>query len=267
MPKYRMLSVDLDGTLLTSDRTLPPRCVDAVGRCREAGVHVLLCTARPPRSTRVFYDALGLDTELIAYNGAMIVHPPTAAVLRDVSMPPALAQRVLGLVLAAEPEAVVTFEKRDEWHTDPRGADIVTATGDAGFTPDVVCDLWECVATPVTKMLVSKDPEALRRIEAALLQEGRDQITVTKCDDYLLQIGPAGASKAAALRECLRSRGLAPADLAAIGDAENDLPMFELAGLSMAVANAAESVKARASVVVPSNDEEGVVVAIERHVL
>jgi len=69
------------------------------------------------------------------------------------------------------------------------------------------------------------------------------------------------------LRECLHTRGLAPADLAAIGDAPNDLPMLELAGLSMAVANAAECVRASASVVVPSNDEEGVAVAIERHVL
>jgi len=267
MPKYRLLSIDLDGTLLTSDRALPRRCIDAVGRCREAGVDVLLCTARPPRSTRVFYDALGLDTELIAYNGAMIVHPPTAAVLRDVSMPSGLARRVLETVLSVEPDAVVTFEKSDQWHTDPRGAQVVTATGDAGFTPDVVCDLWECVATPVTKMLVSKDPEALRRIEAALAGPGSEQIAVTKCDDYLLQIGAAGASKAAALRECLHTRGLAPADLAAIGDAENDLPMLELAGLGMAVANAAECVRASASVVVPSNDEEGVAVAIERHVL
>ena len=78
MSHYRMLSIDLDGTLLTSGKRITPRTEAAVRRACDAGVEVAICSARPPRSARPFYDALGLDAELIAYNGAMIVRLTSA---------------------------------------------------------------------------------------------------------------------------------------------------------------------------------------------
>jgi len=267
MPQYHLLSVDLDGTLLTTDKRLTPCTLSTVQRCTQAGVAVVICTARPPRSARPFYDELRLDTELIAYNGAMVTHPPTDAVVSHRAMPPALAAELLRTVLEVDDEAVITFEKADQWYTDPRGAEIITDTAAAGFVPDVVCDLWECVAGPVTKMLVSKSPETLRQIESALEEQLPTQVSVTKTDDYLLQIAVAGVSKSAALEDILRRRGLTRDDLVAIGDAPNDVDMLQFAALGIAVDNAPSEVKAAAQVVAPSNDEDGVAVAIEEHVL
>ena len=267
MPQYRLLSVDLDGTLLTTDKRLTPRTISAVQQCAQAGVAVVICTARPPRSTRPFYDELRLDTELVAYNGAMVTHPPADAVVSHRAMPSALARELLRTVLAIDDEAVITFEKADQWYTDPRGAQIITDTAAAGFRPDVVCDLWECVESPVTKMLVSKSPETLRQIESALADRLPTQVSVTKTDDYLLQIAVAGVSKSAALEEILRRRGLTRSDLAAMGDAPNDVDMLQFAALGIAVDNAPAEVKAAAQKVAPSNDRDGVAVAIERYVL
>lgn len=267
MPRYRLFAVDLDGTLLTSDKRLTPRCVEAIGSCRRSGVDVVICTARPPRSARPFYDRLGLDTELVAYNGAMVTHPPSGAVLAHRSMSSDLSRGVLETVLSVEAEAVVTFEKADQWYTDERGARIVTDTAAAGFSPDVVCELWECVASPVTKMLVSKDPGTVRGVRSALEREWAGQVSIMQCDDYLLQIAAAGVSKAAALEQTLRSRGLGRGVLAAIGDAPNDIAMLEFAAMGIAVANAPESVKGAAQAVVSSNDDDGVAAAVERYVL
>ena len=127
--------------------------------------------------------------------------------------------------------------------------------------------LRECVAGPVTKMLVSKSPETLRQIESALEEQLPTQVSVTKTDDYLLQIAVAGVSKSAALEDILRRRGLTRDDLVAIGDAPNDVDMLQFAALGIAVDNAPSEVKAAAQVVAPSNDEDGVAVAIEEHVL
>ena len=267
MPQYRLFAIDLDGTLLTSDKRLTLRCINAVQRCQQEGVDVVICTARPPRSAKPFYDRLGLDTELVAYNGAMVTHPPTGAILFHRSIPPSLARPLLETVLAIDHEAIVTFEKADQWYTDARGARIVTDTAAAGFAPDVVCELWECVASPVTKMLVSRNPDTLRRVKSALDRQWAEQASVTQCDDYLLQIAAAGVSKAAALEQILIRRRLSREDLAAIGDAPNDVAMLELAALGIAVANAAQSVRAAAQAVVPSNDEDGVAAAVELHVL
>ncbi len=266
MPHYRLLSIDLDGTLLTSDKRISPRTEAAVRRACDAGVEVAICTARPPRSAKPFYNALGLDTELIAYNGAMVVRPQTGEVLYHNCITSADAQDLLELVLAVDPEMIITFEKADRWYADERGAAIITDTAAAGWAPDVVCPLDECVASPVTKMLVSKDAETLARVEAALAAR-MPQLSVAKCDDYLLQIAAQGVCKENALRDLLSQRGWAPTDLAAIGDARNDAGMLLFAGLGLAMGNADESVRAAADAVVASNDADGVAEAIERYVL
>ncbi len=265
-PRFRMLSIDLDGTLLTSDKRITPRTREAVRAARDAGVRVVICTARPPRSARPFYDELGLDTELIAYNGAMAVQPGTGEVLLHKAIPAGLAQRLLAVALEVDPEMVISFEKEDQWLTDARGAAIITDTAAAGWAPDKVCSLQECVSGPVTKMLASKDAETLRRLEAALA-ERLPELSVTRCDDYLLQIAAPGVCKEAALAELLAARGWTADDLAAIGDAPNDLGMLRFAALGLAVGNAPPEVQAAADGVVASNDEDGAAEAIERYVL
>ena len=266
MARYRILSVDLDGTLLTSDKRLTPRCIGAVGRARDAGVQVIICTARPPRSAMPFYKELGLDTELIAYNGAMVTRPRTGEVLFHHCITAAEAQTLLDVTLAVDAELIITFEKADRWYADPRGANIITDTAAAGWRPDVICPLSDCVATPVTKMLVSKDADSLWRLEAALADQ-LPHLSVTKCDDYLLQIAAEGVAKENALGEVIARHGLRAGDLAAIGDAPNDVGMLLFAGLGVAVDNADAAAKAAADVVVASNDEDGVAEAIERYVL
>src|SRR5271169_3231769 len=76
-----MVAIDMDGTLLTSDRLITDRCIQAIHRASRQKVLVVLATARPPRAVTIYYKDLKLRTALVAYNGALVFDPPTSRVL------------------------------------------------------------------------------------------------------------------------------------------------------------------------------------------
>lgn len=265
--RYRMLAVDLDGTVLTSHGELMPRTRRALARCQARGIEVVLCTARPPRSATPHWRRMKLTTPLIAYDGAMVVQPATGEVLLNRTMPGALASKVLEEARRVHPEMVITFEIEDKWWTDELGASIITRTAKEGFRPDVVCELDACVTRPVTKILVSRSAETLAALERRLRRNLGKQLSVVRIEDYLLEMTAAGVSKAAGLRLVARRYGTKPSDVAAIGDGMNDIAMLEWAGLGIAMGHARKAVKRAADIVTASNDEEGVARAIEEHLL
>jgi len=197
--EIKLLAVDLDGTLLRSDRTLSPANERAVRRLTEAGTMVVLCTARPPRSTVRVWQRLDLDTPIIAYNGAMVKHLGTGQVWSHYPLSVSAARVILETAWAVDREVVISLEVEDRWITDARGASIITATASEGFAPDEICNLREALTRPISKVLVSQSPDVLRELQRRLESVLPDRVQITKTEDYLLQITSRRASKAFAL--------------------------------------------------------------------
>ena len=253
----RLLAVDLDGTLLDSQQTIPSDARCAIRDFVDKGGLVCLATARPPRSTRRFAEELDLDDPSICYNGAMVVRPITGAVLLHRPLPPELARSIISALLAADPDVWISLESMDKWLTDRLADDFPTQTA-LSFRPDEIGPIEGFLERTITKILASSKSLSCSELLAALnSSSGGDCATVT-IEDRLLQITAPGVDKGSALRFVATRHGVSRSRILAVGNDLNDLPLLEEAAYGAAVGNAHERLRQVAALVGPSNDAGGV---------
>jgi Cof subfamily protein (haloacid dehalogenase superfamily) len=261
LPDIRLVAIDLDGTLLDSRKRVSDRTVQALG-CLRPGVRVVIASARPPRSVRHIYQSLALDTWQINYNGALVWDEPGNRVVKHTPMEGALVRRIINEARGHFPNVLVSCEILDRWHTDRFDPSYTTETGKL-FAPDVVAPVEEFCDRPITKLMLLGDVPMISRLQSLLSQYS--EISVIRSDPDLLQIMHPTASKAVALRFVAAHHGVPMQNVMAIGDAANDIPMLEAAGVAIAMDNADARVKAVAHWVAPSNDDHGVHATLEKY--
>ena len=262
----KLAAIDLDGTLLDEDRSISQRCLAAIARASRAGVHVVLATARPPRSVRDYHRCCGLRTLTINYNGAMIYDPAREKVIAHEPIAQSLALKVITFARAKMPQVLVSVEIVDQWMTDRLDESFQTEVARA-FVPDQIGPLELIITEPVTKLMLLGELESLLVLQQQLSLHFHGQLTIMRADRQLIQIMAPGVSKGAALARVARHYGVAREQVLAIGDAANDLQMLKWAGVAVAVDNADPIIKDAADHVVASNNCDGVAEALERFVL
>lgn len=259
----RLIALDLDGTLLTPDKQIHPPTAHALQSLAAQDIKIILASARPPRSVRPFYSQLALDTLQINYNGALIHHQPTQSHLHHQPMPGQLVLRIIIHARTLYPSVLASLEVLDRWYTDYVDPAYLTETA-RHFQPDSVAPIHTFCDQPITKLMLLAPLSTILGLEQTLKFAYPDNITLTRCDDHLLQIMDHRAGKAAALTIIAAHYQIPLSDVLAIGDAPNDLDMLQAAGHSAAVANAHDSVKNIAQHITPSPDSQGVLQAL-RH--
>jgi 5-amino-6-(5-phospho-D-ribitylamino)uracil phosphatase len=264
--KVDLVALDLDGTLLRSDKRLSVKVVEAVKMVRRAGVRVVLATARPPRSVREIYNVLKLDTYQINYNGALIHDPMQRTHLFHQPLPSDTAWRVVKLARKIDPKVVISVEILDKWYTDHVDESLPTETS-RSFMPDFVGPLEAFMHVPVTKLMLLAPPERLKAVRKQLTAKFSDRLALAISDPHLLQIVHPGVDKSIALAQLAGHYGVARENVMAIGDAPNDLGMIQWAGLGVAMGNAYSALRDAADLVVPTNDDDGVAHALHEHAL
>lgn len=260
-----MLALDIDGTLLRSDHKLSRSVLNAIQAAQAQDIKLVLATARPPRAAKTVYKHLGLDTFQVNYNGAVVHCPTKNTFLVHNSLKPRLAKALIQTARELVPEIVVHLEIDDRWitdHDDPR-----YKPGQKGVQPDVVGPLGPHLKSPVTKILFKDDPKVIGDLHTVIRKKFGTQVALPVSSRHMLQVVSAGSTKANALAYIADQYGIAPEEVIAIGDAPNDEPMIQWAGLGLCVENGWSSTKAAADAVIPSNDEDGVLHAINRYIL
>jgi Cof subfamily protein (haloacid dehalogenase superfamily) len=256
----KLIAIDLDGTLLTSSKSIAQGTADAL-RCLPGDVRVIISSARPPRSVRRFYQTLQLKTWQINYNGALIWDEPAQKPVFHCPMPGELVRRMIDLSRDMFEEVLVSCEVMDRWHTDRFDETYTTETGRL-FKPDVIAPYETFCNQPITKLMLLGEPKILMRLEPLLLEQFGNDVTIVQTDKDLLQIMDRNVSKATALQMTARHYGVNKESIMAIGDAPNDVGMLQLAGVAVAMENAHPVVKSVAHWIAPSNDEDGVHAAL-----
>ena len=265
---YRLLTLDLDGTLMDSSLIIDERVRDALAAAQLRGVHVTLATGRMFGATLPFARQLDIKDPLICYQGAMVRDPMTNEMYYHVTMPRELGVEGIRLLLAAGifviayiEERLCVAERRAEldlylrWH--PEGAEVVVAD-----------DLPAMVATtPPTKLLFVADPLVVERELACLAEHFGERLNVVRSHALFGELTAPGISKGAALMSLAAHLGISREQTIAIGDQENDLSMITWAGLGLAMGNAIPEVRAIADAIIPTVAEAGVAWAIERYIL
>jgi hydroxymethylpyrimidine pyrophosphatase-like HAD family hydrolase len=296
---YRLLALDIDGTLLRSDKTISPRTHRALDAARAAGVHLVLVTGRRyPAALRVA-QLLSGPTDLVLHNGALIVEPRREAEARDAGaaadalgqtadgarilhrrlLPRELAQRAVRAGRAVGVDPVV--------HAGPHGEGRLLVEGVRQSNtllayyldkshPDVVqvddltsaLDLGE---DPLQVMFGGATAD-MDRLYPGLMEglAGEASVERTVYPDAgvgLLDVLAAGVGKREAVTLLQRRFQVAPEETIAIGDNWNDRDMLLAAGLGLVMGNAEPGLQALGLPVLPTNDEDGVAVALDTHVL
>ncbi|MFN2285626.1 MAG: HAD family hydrolase [Anaerolineae bacterium] len=263
----QLIAVDLDGTLLRSDSALAPESARALAEAARRGVRVILASARNPYSAGAFAREMGLRDPMVCSNGAQVWASPDGPVWSYRGLP---ADIVEAIVMSA----------------DARGWNLVTTVGEVTYFRQkpgqalgsrdahhhVVATNAEVLRFGTPVRILNYEADAIRAIQALLEDEFAGQYyleTYYYPDSTVKSIGvyAPGSDKGTALTLVLDHLGVEQEAVMAIGDNPNDLPMFAHAHIRVAMGNATAEVKARATVVAPTNDEEGVAWAVKRFVL
>jgi len=262
----RLVAVDLDGTLLRSDKCLTRRSAKVIRRALDRGVRVVLASARPPRTCREIHQALDLDPYQINYNGAAIYHADTDTYWHHRPLPARRVKKIVELARAVEPAAVVSLEVRDQWHTDRVDETLLTENAKVE-QPHKVAPLDELLTQPITKCLLLAQPERMVAVHHAVRPRFGRRVSLQVSDQHLLQVVHPRVDKGRALKRIARHYRFKRDQVMAIGDAPNDAAMLRWAGLGVAVDNAWPAARHAADLVTAANDEDGVAEALKRYVL
>jgi Cof subfamily protein (haloacid dehalogenase superfamily) len=259
------LLADVDGTLITKEKVLTARTVDAVKRLRDRGVVFCITSGRPPRGLRMFVEPLELTIAMAAFNGGVIVRPDLS-VIDEKPLPVDLPTQVIDTIRAHGLEAWVYSPT--EWYvTDPKGTRVDRETSTVQFPPVVVPD-YDALLHEVIKIVgVSTDYSAVARCEATLQAEFSTRVTAVRSQPYYLDVTHPEANKGAVVQRLARYLKVSPRRVATIGDQMNDTLMFKESGLSIAMGNASAEVQRQATFVTSSFGEEGFANAVEQFVL
>jgi Cof subfamily protein (haloacid dehalogenase superfamily) len=264
---YRLLALDLDGTLLSPrpQKSITPRTRQALLRAIEAGVHVVITTGQNLPVLQQTCGHLPITGPQVLENGAQIVDIRTGEVYHEKLLP---APYVLPILEALR---VAGFHRA--YHTRQRVfADHETPRVRQWYAPPVppvieIADVAALYPEPCLKVVGIGEEQRLRASRPQLMElfEGRVHIVQSAFD--LLEFLHPQTSKESALQTIAQDLGIVPAEIVAIGDGHNDIGMLQFAGLGVAMGNAHDEVKAAADYVTLSNAEDGVAVVIEEKVL
>jgi len=253
---YRVVALDLDGTILPRDLELSPFTVRTLTGLREAGVAVIIATGRMYQSALRYARALDLTGPLVAYQGAMIKDIASSELLLHRPIPVALAREVL-LPLEAENHTInvyiddVLYVK--EWTDEVRRYQRISQV-----EVHAVGALSVYLTQPTTKIVVTGEPALLDRLQETLTAVFAERLYIAKSLPFFLEIAAPDVSKSRALAFLGGRLGFGAHDVIAFGDSYNDVDMLEWAGLGVAMANAPDTVRAAADAVCPSVDDDGV---------
>lgn len=259
--RIRLLACDLDGTLFTGNLEISARVREAIATAQREGVQVILATGRMPAAAKPVIDLLGLEGPQIFYNGAL-VSDTSGETYFHLPVEPKVAQRVVAytrasaLHLNAYVGDTIYVERLDEEAEFTRKLNRVD--------PVLVGDLAAFLERAPTKLVVVRLPVVEDGLIPRLRQEFEGAVTVSSSvRQYCEMVNPA-VDKGRALTALAERLGLSTNEVAAIGDGDNDATLLRAAGVSFAMGNGTPVLKALATHVVGSVEEDGAAEAIQR---
>ena len=261
MTPIALVVSDVDGTLLTRDKTLTEGAMGAVRRLRKAGIGFTITSSRPTIGMGFLIPPLGITLPFGSFNGSSIVDPQLKPIEQHL-IPAATAQRSLDIF--DEFDVDIWLFTNDQWLTRHGDGEYVPGEKRAiRGVPNIVGDFKPYVHSACKIVGSSSDATLLQRCEAAMQTAIGAEATAVRSQSYYLDVTPPGCDKGTFVRAIAKLLGISTDAVATIGDMQNDLAMFRTSGVSIAMGNATDDIKKVATHVTTSNEEEGFANAID----
>jgi Cof subfamily protein (haloacid dehalogenase superfamily) len=263
--KISLMLADVDGTLVTEQKVLTERAQAAVHALHRAGIRFAITSGRPPRGMAMLLDALALETPIAGFNGGLFVRPDLS-ILEQKTVEPDIARQALALIREHGLDAWV-YSGNDWLITQSGAPHVAREAWTVKFEPTVVADFDNRLDAVAKIVGVSDDLERVRRCEADAQAAFGHRATANRSQPYYLDVTHKDANKGAVVAYLSAHLAVPAEEIATIGDQPNDVLMFKRSGLSIAMGNASDQVKAQADVTTDSCNDEGFAKAVERFVL
>jgi Cof subfamily protein (haloacid dehalogenase superfamily) len=272
---YRMIAIDLDGTLLAPDGSVPERARAAIHAALDSGLLVCFATGRNWTESKSILDTVGHHATAVFVSGALVMDAKHEVTLHRTMMDPALAREVCA-VLEGLGHSVLALQDTHK----SGGIDYLATAGKRAneaerlwreVTQTVVHEVPSLAAWPhdhTIRVGIVAPGDEVRRALDELTQRFGNRI-VSHCINVpaygvdVMEVFDPAVNKWEGILHVARMHGVEPAEIVAIGDDVNDLPMLRSAGLSVAMGNARPEIQAAAMRVIGRNDEDGLAIFLE----
>jgi Cof subfamily protein (haloacid dehalogenase superfamily) len=257
---------DVDGTLVTDDKILTEAAKAAVRELNRAGISFAITSSRPPRGMKMLIEPLALRGVTAGLNGGVYFNPDLSVIECHV-LDPAIARQVVDLIENKGMDCWVYTEA--EWLVRNRNAPHVERESWLlKFEPEVMESFTDAHLSRAVKIVgVSVDLELIADCEKVAQRTLGEKASIARSQMYFLDVTNPQANKGAVVTTLSRRLNIPCEQIATIGDMPNDVLMFHKSGFSIAMGNASAEVKAQASAVTDSNENEGFAKAVRRFVL
>jgi Cof subfamily protein (haloacid dehalogenase superfamily) len=261
----RLVVSDVDGTLVRKDKSLSQQVIAAVHRLRAAEIPFTLISARPVSGVLPLIAPLGIDIPLAAFNGGVLFRPDGSIIEQHVVD----EEVVRGMfALAAELDVGRWVFADNKWYSSTsEGLRVERERLASNQAPILRSDFSDLYARADKVTFVSEDRDLLAGLAEKASALFGDRATIGQSQTYYLDVTDTLANKGDGVAALARELGIDLADIVVLGDMDNDVAMFVRAGLSIAMGQAPDSVKAAADLVSSTNEADGVAHAIDALIL
>lgn len=267
--KYKMIVLDLDGTLTNSKKEITPVTFTALMQAQKVGIKIVLASGRPTYGIMPLAKQLHLAQDggyILAYNGGKMTDCTTDNVCFEQTLDkdfiPSLYRATVDYgmnILTYQGEGIAATDKNDKYVQHEAFINKMPVQQYDDFINQIVY--------PINKCLIVGNPTPLHQLELELVKAMEGKMEIYRSADYFLECMPLGIDKAKSLDRLCKMMAINREEIIACGDGYNDLSMIEYAGMGVAMANAPAKVKESANYITLSNEEDGVAHVVQQFIL
>ena len=268
--KYKLLVLDVDGTLLNDEREISKRTLAALLKVQQMGVRIVLASGRPTYGLMPLAKTLELGNYggfVLSYNGCQIIKAQNGEILFERRINPEMlpylekkARKNGFAIFTYHDDTLITDSPDNEYIKNEALLNNLKIIREDEFSTAI--DFAPCKC-----MLVSDKEKALIGLEQHWEKRLAGTLDAFRSEPYFLEVVPCGVNKANTLGALLEHLGVTREEVIAVGDGVCDVTMLQLAGMGVAMGHSQDSVKVCADYVTASNEEDGVAVAVEKLIL
>lgn len=265
MMNYRLLALDLDGTLTNSKKEITPPTREALIHLQEHGVKVVLASGRPTTGVTPLAKELELErfgSYILSFNGGRITDCRSGEIIYNRLLPAATATPLFDLIKEFNVDIVAYSDTEilSGLHTNK----YTELESRINSLPIRHLDKFpEQIGETNNKFLITGEPDEIALVKKKVIPYFHGLLNIYCSDPFFLEIMPQNIDKAHSLRKLLASIGLTEEQMVCCGDGQNDITMIEAAGLGIAMENAQSDVKKAADYITKSNDNDGILHVIQ----
>ncbi len=265
--KYKLLCIDIDGTLLDDDKKLLPQVIDSLKKETAKGVRIALISGRMPAGVGLIEQKLGIQCVKACNAGSYILMGDKCISSRTLQPK---TMKIIYNKIAKKNHLPLWVFHEEKWFVTDIDKQVKKEIEIIRYEPEVIdaeaaALRWEAEGIGPNKLLIAAESDKIPRLYEEIRDLGLSDIDQASSSDIFIEIFPSGVDKGEALREICRNLEIDRNEVVAFGDHELDIPLIEAAGIGIAMGNAIPELKEKADFVTKTNNEAGISYALEHY--